>query len=566
MDDPVVFDQLVKELNNQERRALLVRIQSSVPVYSQPLNPEEERLAVFVLEDELADLNLFDRIFLFFKSLFAHKDRATLLSEHYLKRRTLEIERNYPGLIHGSASRFQAGMYEELRALKGHARILHGPLQEVLGDSRREFIAFLARGEFKDFQERLNEETNPQVLWENSNLDEEKQVRALMLQRFDELIETIPESSIRELARDARAFFSLYAFSLHPFEALLSPFRGKDDLSVDFADLNKPLKELAETLEPVRFPPSAQALFDLFLFLHQERLDERDFDLEDRLMIDMSGVHSALEGIRKFHERVPLPTILRLVTQDPEYYPSARRSIPDWFSFYRDFWRQWVHRRYLDFYHSRRREALLSESLEFLSVKSLPGLINYRADKFGRNTSVRHEFSLCFIKCFLKHIFAPLSRALKLIYLNAEFYKEENRHAYTDAFLLLAEADKKIEELESTLGPQGELRAAIQGVKAQALGERLRQKRILDILARADGQARALVDALIEQIENLKALLYGILKGQPGDRYDTLVNLNKIGGRENSDLRKAWTNALEKTDRGAVLLRQIRELEINQYA
>jgi hypothetical protein len=55
------------------------------------------------------------------------------------------------------------------------------------------------------------------------------------------------------------------------------------------------------------------------------------------------------------------------------------------------------------------------------------------------------------------------------------------------------------------------------------------------------------------------------LKGQPGDRYDTLVNLTKIGGRENSDLRKAWTNALEKTDRAAVLLRQIRELEINQY-
>ena len=566
MDVPVVFDQLVKELNNQERRALLVRIQSSVPVYSQPLNPEEERLAVFVPEDELADLNLFDRIFLFFKSLFAHKDRATLLREHYLKRRTLEIERNYPGLIHGSASRFQAGMYEELRALKGHARILHGPLQEVLGDSRREFIAFLVRGEFKDFQERLNEETNPQVLWENSNLDEEKQVRSLMLQRFDELIETIPESSIRELARDARAFLCLYSLSRHTVETQLCTLRGKDDQCAAFADLNKPLKELAEILEPVRFPPSARALFDLFLFLHQERLGERDFDLEDRLMIDMSGVHSALEGIRKFHERVPLHTILRLVTQDPEYYPSARRSIPDWFSFYRDFWRQWVHRRYLDFYHSRRREALLSESLEFLSVKSLPGLINYRADKFGRNTPVRHEFSLCFIKCFLKHIFAPLSRALKLIYLNAEFYKEENRHAYTDAFLLLAEADKKIEELESTLGPQGELRAAIQGVKGQALGERLRQKRILDILARADGQARALVDALIEQIENLKALLYGILKGQPGDRYDTLVNLNKIGGRENSDLRKAWTNALEKTDRGAVLLRQIRELEINQYA
>lgn len=240
--------------------------------------------------------------------------------------------------------------------------------------------------------------------------------------------------------------------------------------------------------------------------------------------------------------------------------------MPDWFSFYRDFWRQWVHRRYLDFYHSRRRGALLSESLEFLNIKTLPSLSNYRADKFGGNTPVRHEFSLCFIKGFLKHVFAPLFRALKLIYLNAEFYKEENRHAYTDAFLLLSEADQKIEALETMLGPQGELRAAIQDVKGRALGARLRQKRILDILARADGEARAQVDVLIEQIENLRALLHGILKGQPGDRYDTLVNLNKIGGRENSELREAWTRALEKTGQAAVLLKKIRDLEINRYA
>jgi hypothetical protein len=71
------------------------------------------------------------------------------------------------------------------------------------------------------------------------------------------------------------------------------------------------------------------------------------------------------------------------------------------------------------------------------------------------------------------------------------------------------------------------------------------------------------LDGFLEQIENLKTLLYGVLKGQPGDRYDTLVNLSKIGGRENSDLRKAWTRALEKSDQAAILLKKIRELEIN---
>jgi hypothetical protein len=217
----------------------------------------------------------------------------------------------------------------------------------------------------------------------------------------------------------------------------------------------------------------------------------------------------------------------------------------------------------VEFYHSRTRTTLNTEALEFFNSSSLPNLANYRADKFGTNTPVRHELSLSFIKGFLEDVFSPLSRSLKLIYLNGEFYKEENRNAFTDAFLYLSETESKIEQLESTLGPQGDLRAAIQEVKGQALGPRLRRKRIADILSRADSQARTLLEEFLEQIDNLKALLYGILKGQPGDRYDTLVNLKKIGGRENSNLRKAWIRALDKSDRATKLLKRIRELEIN---
>jgi hypothetical protein len=223
-----------------------------------------------------------------------------------------------------------------------------------------------------------------------------------------------------------------------------------------------------------------------------------------------------------------------------------------------------VHHRYLEFFHTRTRSTLISEALEFFNNRSLPTLTNYRANKFGVDTPVQHELSLAFIKGFLKYIFNPLSRSLKLIYLNGEFYKKENRNAYTDAFLYVSEVEKKIEDFESILGPQGELRAAIQNVKSQALGERLRRKRIVDILGRADSQARTLLDTFLEQVESLKALLFGILKGQPGDRFDTLLNLDKIGGRENRDLRNAWSLALEKSDQAAVLLKKIRELEISR--
>ena len=563
MTDPAVFDQLVRELDDQERRALLVRIQSSVPVYEQTLQPEQEGESIFVPEEELANLNLLERIVLFIKSLLLRKDRVTLLVERYLKTLASAIERDNPSLISISSGRCLSGLQEELLLLRAHARSLYAPLREVLEQRRGEFVAFLARSELKGFRDRLQEQTDPQGIWDNGHFTEEKAVRTQMLRRFQELIETIRQEDRLRIGRDARTFFALYSFARHSFDDLLSAFKAEQSKDAQFADIKKPLQELAESLEPLRIPPSAGALYDLFLFLHQERLEEQEFDLEHQLMEDMAAAHTALAGIRRFRNRVPLHSLLRLLTRDPGYYPAARPATTDWFSSFKEFWRQWVQHRYLEFYRSRTRATLISEALEFLNSKSLPGMANYRADKFGRGTPVRHELSLSFIKGFLKNIFTPLSRSLKLIHLNGEFYKEENRHAYTDAFLYLGEAETKIEALESLLAPQGTLRAAIQEVKGQALGQRLRGKRIADILVRSDTQARTLLDTFLEQIENLKALLYGILKGQPGDRYDTLVNLNKIGGRENQDLRRAWTRALETCDQGMMLLKKIRELEIN---
>jgi len=563
MEDPALFDRLVREIDDQERRALLVRIQSSVPVYGRALRPEEEDESLFVPEEELAALHLLERIILFVKSLFSGKDRYTLLVERYLKRLAAAIELDHPSLISVSPGRCLTGMYEELLLLRAHAHRLYAALREVLGQRRGEFVAFLVRKELRDFKERLHEETDPQDIWDNGHFSDEKGVRTLMLKRFQELTRTIPPSDRQQIGQDAQALFALYSFSGHHFEDLLTAFEGEETPEADFLDVKKPLQELAERLEPLRTPPSAGALYDLFLFLHQEHLEERDFDLEHRLMDDMAATHCALAGIRRFRDRVPLHGLLRLLTRDPAYYPAPPPSSVDWYSSFKEFWRQWVHHRYLEFFQSRTRSTLISEALEFLNRKSLPAMTNYRADKFGKDTAVRHELSLSFVKGFLDDVFSPLSRSLKIIYLNGEFYKEENRNAYTDAFLYLSETETRIEELESMLAPQGELRAAIQQVKIQALGNRLRRKRIADILARADAKARNLLDGFIEQIDNLKALLYGILKGQPGDRYDTLVNFNKIGGRENSDLRRAWIRALEKSDRAIVLLRKIRELEIN---
>jgi hypothetical protein len=587
MDEANVFDRLVRDLDRQERRALLVRIQGSIPVYTEPLLPEGQEPEPFVPEQEMERMGLLLRLLLLLRCLFRRQERVALLRERFLRRLAGRLQRSYPELLDFNAGRFRSGLYEQLTGLRKSLHVLQRPLAEVFGQTRSrgptphgeanaargrvhtraEFVAFMARDELHSFMAEVLAATDPQSLWDDLKPREERDVRAAMLERFDALMEQIPEASRRRMQRDTAALAALHALANHSFDSLLIPFRVEEPTGAPrcpFQTLVKPLKGLADALSAARLPPSAQALYDLFLFVYREQLEDEEFDLESRLTLDLEEFRKALLEIRAFHERVPLAAILRCLTRDPGYLPAAAPAGEEWLPLLKEFWRQRIHESYLDFFHRRLSQQLQGACVKFLWGKPLPELDNYRPDKFGAGTPVKHGLSMAFLMSFHRSRFVPLARALKLIYLNGEFYKEDNRKAYTDAFLFLSDTDKSIGRLEQRLGPQGDLRAQIQEAKGERLTSSRRLGRIRGILARADEDARQLLDSAVEQLESMKQLLYGILKGKPGDRFDTLMNFSTLGGAENKALVAAWSRAYEQAGQALNLLHEIRDLEISR--
>ena len=592
MEDLSLFDHLVRDLDSDERRALLVRMQDALPSYPLELVPETE-LEAFAPEVEIERLGFFRRLRLVVVALFSRRSRAHLLKDQYLHRLGDRIRRDNPTLMDFRAQRFLPGMHEELSRLGECARCFRGLLETALGSERRAFVAFLARGELRQFQFRVMTDTDPAMLWERLHQaeglreTEERLLREEMLRRFEQLVTAIPEAGKRRLYRDSGALYALHLLADFDFEGLRSAFTQAGGSgggpSCPFPRLMAPLRGLAESLSIVSLPPSPQALYDLILFSRREQFEAESPDLEQNLKEQLALARVALEGIRSFHQRVPLVAILRYVGRDPYYLPRVRGGGEDWFLLYQEFWRRKVHQAYLDFVRSRERRRLEERCLELMRSpgESAAGVSSgeasrgagyhpfsqpehYHDHKFGADTPVRHSLSVALLQEFVSVGFPTMQRPLKLIYLNGEFYKEDNRRAFTDAFHFLDSLGGRIAALEQRLGPSGDLRAAIQAVKDARPSRRQQSVRIREVLARADLDARTLAEEALVQLENLAGLLRGILRGRPGERFDSLANLNRLGGRENRELIAAWGEAMGLCERAHLLLREILTLELAQ--
>lgn len=577
---PSAFDRLVRELDSAERRALLVRVQGRAPVFPQALEPageSAEALPPFLAEEELRSLGPLRRLLLFLRSLLGRRDRVAVLRERYLRRLASAIARRHPGLADFGSRRLGPVLREALADLQGHARMIEAAIGAEDGPRRREFAAFLAREDLAAFQTRLLDETDPQRLLEELHPADERDVRAAMLRRLEELLAALPEPATRRVRADAAALSALGGLASQPFAALLAPFGPPGPPGppgpatpterigeASFGNLRRPLEDLARALAAVAVPPSAQATYDLFLFRYAERFEDPSFDLQEQLLADLTRFRDALEGIRRFRERVPLTALLRCLSGDPGYAPAPAGPRQDWPLLYGEFWRQRLHARFLRFYRERLEDRLRAASREFFAGRELASLESYHSGRFDPAAPVQHELSAAFLRSLAQLSLPPLLRPLRLIYLNGEFYKQENRQAFTDAFAFLSGLESSLARLEARLGPQGDLRAAIQTAKADAASASMRSRRVREVLARADADVRSLADRALEQLQALEQLLGGILRGKPGDRYDSLANLERIGGRENADLRAAWASAVEQAGRARRLLGDILDLEVRQ--
>ena len=559
-----VFDQLVRTLTDTGRRDLLEKLQSDVSDETEPLKtmkPEDERTVN--VEAEMGAIRPFRRLLYFLWSLISGRNLEDMVRERLLRRLRAQLDDAYDGLMYYRSSAFSGCLFDELEELLSGVLVFREPLEQAMGSHRTDFYAFLAGIEL-GFEDRLGGALPSIRFWDNIELDEDVMPKSDLLRVFEGVFQELPAEEKALVYRDAQSLFYLFKLAHHSIETMLASFHqtaGGQDKECDFGMLVKSLTRLSELLFSLVHSPSAEGLRALFLFHHHEHLENPDFDPEKELRKNLLEAEEALTRIRGFNERVPLTCIIRYITKNLDYHPRGIGGAEDWFVSFKDFWYRRIERAYTELGKRNRKRSFMNEAGAFLGMSEIPQPSFLGAAPFNGDVQSRHNFSLAYLGAFYSRVFKKMMRYLKIILDKGEFYKEQNRSSFAEDFDYLVKMPARLAVLARKFTEDGDLGIRYHAMDAEALDPKEKAERTRELIEEFDRAALGFVDIIYQHLTDIRLIIGGILHGKPGDNFDTLTNLERIGGEENPRLRMLWEKSEQSLGKAGNLLREIRQLE-----
>jgi hypothetical protein len=567
MAERSVFDQLVAELSVEERIDLLERIRSKTPVSDEPLFPETAFASARIrTATRVEDLGFLARIALFFRRIFTGKSQDELVRFDELRDIGRRIDYRQPGMLDRRHGLLLAPAAEELRALRDAARFFYDVLDRSVEKDKAAFYAFLASIEVPETHRRLMTETDP--FQGSRDARDESDMRAAVLDAFDRAIAEMPDEGRRAMYQDLRSVLFLKRLSGFLFERLLQAFRpGADPSGGEAASLFEVrdlLLELGDILLSMSEPPSIELMEALFVASERDELAKRGADAESLLGADIAKAESALSRIRGFNARVPLGDLLCLASGNPSYHPRELPGGEDWLAILKAFWRERIDEQLEEWRTARRYTALAEEIASFVGEPGPAGFLNISREEREAAPAVKLDVALSFLDAFYRGPFLrELNRPLKIVLVDGEFYRKDNRVEFTDAYDALLHIDEQVTQLDARLAPEGEFGQAWAQARDE-LGSAAGRRRKLQAIARsAEEEAERIARRAGYGLSTLGKILGGFLKGDAGGRYDSLANMSFLDGKANKEFVRSLENAKDRCERALILLAELSGLDLS---
>ncbi len=562
MDIFSTFDKLVAELSDEERRKLLEKINASASVTKTSVGLSEPGdTPAFSLEEELENVGFFKRLILVIKSFFKGISLEEALLDDRISGIKREIEVNYPGLIDFKRKLFLPLFRDYIADLKVVADFFRSILLFAFEKKRELFFAYMVNSELTGIHQTIREELSPEKIRDEMLLEDKYEIKREMERKLKDILESITPDEKKRVYRKILFLYGLYRLTTIDFMQILDCFReSAGSVGCPFKAISGKLVLLGEILFNFHGIPSAEVFQVLFIFSNEDMLSERDANFGKEMNKFITNSLVMLEKIRNFTERIPLIQIIRYIKRDPRYTPARREAIDDWFYSFKNFWDRWLAASFRKFSLSEDRRNILYTLREYLDAPEINYLSNYRGEKF------EFPITMGFLNTFVEYVFVKhMSRGLKILLVNGDFYKEANREVFTDSYNWLNNLDKTLEAFDSKLDKYGEIGKEIEKVESEIAPLRLKNKKIAIILSKADKEAEEIINKHIEHTTLLIKVLEGILYGEVGGEYDTISNFTEIGGRENQKIVKSWKNTLSLLDRAVILVKDSHNIEASYW-
>jgi len=570
MAEPSIFDELAAELSTQERRELLDRISASAQFSAEPLfkaAPARFALESVDYKAKASSLGFFARILLALRAVFSGKSKEELLRDDDLRQIARRIEVRYPLLIDRRRYLLLEGLADELRRLRDAARYFYDILDRSVEKDKSAFFAFLASIELPDLHGRLETETDPysSARSEASETD----MRGALHAVIDSAVAEMDESGRRAMYRDLRSVIFLKRLSGFLFERLFGAFKpglGAGGMGgAAYAEVKDLFLELGDILRSMSEPPSAVLMEALFIFIEREEIAKPE--AESILKADIARAETALGRIRAFNERVPMAELSRIVSGDPSYQPRDLAGGEDWLAIYKSFWRERIDARIDEWKSDRRSRQLAEEIAAFVGKPGPTAFASISSRECDAAPAIRFESALTFLDAFIRGIYQrELLRPLKIILVDGEFYRKDNRLEYTDAFDCLSRLPDAIAVLDARLSPQGEVGAAWARAKGEISPSAIKHRKLSTISREAEDEAERIVRDAADALADMAKLLGGIMKGEAGGRYDSLSNLSSMDGKGNREFLKSLSAAKGRCESALSFVAELSGLDFGRTA
>ncbi len=560
MSDKSAFDTLVLELDPHERGELLSRLNRVTAISTEPLHILDADSAEKVdYAAAYKDLGLIAKAIIIVRSLLSGMSKDDLVKERILRGIARQADAAAPGLADTRRRVFLEPFRDELIALKAAARYFYDLLDRSLEKNRAEFFAFLASLRFERTHLELSTETDPGTFIERNALASDNDVRLAVNAALESALSRMEEDYRRLMLQDVRNLQCLKKLSGFLFDRIINGFQpsqsGRKELS--FYTAADQLEQLATILLALE-PPSAKLMEAILAFDLGEEVGNKDFDLDEAIKAESANAANALGAIRGFNARVPLEAALKLVNEDPNWRRPNFSGGEDWFALFKSYWKERIEKRYQKFVAERRIRQLETEVVAMVGAQPQSWFEHLSETGEEASPPVRFARALRFLEAFYHQVFlSDVNNVLKVVLLDGEFYKRDNRLEFTDAYNGMLQIGEGLKSLDHRLAPDGELGSTYYHAKNELIPLQIKKRKIESAVQAADVEAESLIRRANDAMLKMQLILNGIVAGEARGRYDSLANLSSIEGKANKDFQRKLSLTKDKLEKTVFLLGEL---------
>jgi hypothetical protein len=560
-----VFKNLVKTLSNEERRDLLRRLSVQDTEELPDLGPAVPE-PVKDWEQVFRTYSWFRRLVLWIRKFFRGVELSSLVQEQILNDLAVRIEHKVPGFFNLRIGMVFTPFYRELERLFASFEPFRAPFRTAYGPRRSEFVAFLTALEFPELQDKVIALADFPKIGETHPERSLKEIKTIIDGDFRSLLDSVPQEQRKGLNETFRALNAFRALCLFPADKLLAPFSlatwGGQPGNASLAELHDALLELTERLWAMSSPVPQTGLEALFLFHHGERFNSLDVDLETPVSDFLEKAALSWQALRDFHHLVPLVDLGAWMQKDSSWVPSATLAPPeDWLGQFRRFWQARLDGDFELYEHERKTNLVLSEIYQFLEITQ-PEFFKdaFYPPYYPGRLPRRGELTLLFLRNFMERVFVPkMNPLLKIVLLEGDFYKRNNRGVFTDCYNALLQISDQILGFQRRFAPEGEWGKKL-GEIPKDEGEEKAFVQIREVFLAAGDWVDEYLPSVMLTLATFQEVLRGLVKGVSGGKYDTLSNLNSIGGKANGVFRKELEVLLKKWEKFFRILQDLEQI------